>query len=108
MSDIKSEFDTQKDPIKNDSEPIWKLVIEDMQKRDNTGFKKYGTRLQAFNGRNSVIDIYEELLDAVVYMKQQIEEKKEIVAFLKKISNGPIEEDVSYEVFTLLRKLGEV
>jgi len=108
MSETKSEFDTQKEPVPNDSRPIWDLVIADINKRDNTGLKKYGTRLQAFNGRNSILDVYEELLDAVVYTRQYMEERKEIIEFLKKISRGPIEEDVSYEIFNLLKKLGEV
>ena len=113
MSEKISEFDTQNKPTPNESEAIWELVIADMKARDNTGFKKYGTRLQAFNGRNSSLDLYEELLDAVVYMKQQKQEKKTITDFLKevsKLSSGSPEDkidEISFKAYTLLKQLGE-
>lgn len=56
--------------------PIWELVIQDMQDRHESGIKKYGTPLQAFNGRNALIDAYQELLDLCVYLRQKIEEDK--------------------------------
>jgi len=109
MSNDKTEFDTQKDPKPNDSKPIWKLVVEDMNARDNVGLKKYGTKLQAFNGRDSLQDAYEECLDLCVYLRQHQEERKVIVEFLKKISKTlPVSsEDFSYEAFTILDRLGE-
>lgn len=63
-------------PIANTSRPIWELVVEDMETRDNEGRKKYGTPLQAFNGRNCLIDD-QESLDLVVYLRQKIEEEKQ-------------------------------
>ena len=63
-------------PIQNDSRTIWELVIEDMKARDNTGFKKYGTRLQAHNGRDALVDAYQEALDLAVYLKQAIVERQ--------------------------------
>lgn len=65
-------------PIKNDQPAIWPLVIEDMKQRDLSGRAKYGTPLQAFNGRKPLVDLYQELLDAVVYVRQAIEEAKSI------------------------------
>ena len=62
-------------PQHNDSRPVWELVIEDMQKRDHIGREKYGTPLQAFNGRNPLIDAYQEALDLVVYLKQALIEQ---------------------------------
>lgn len=56
--------------------PSWDLVIEDMKARDKTGFKKYGVRLQADNGRNHLQDAYEEALDLAVYLRTQIEKEK--------------------------------
>jgi len=47
----------------------------DMKARDTFGFKKYKTHLQPFNGRDTLYDIYEELLDAVVYIKTMIYER---------------------------------
>jgi hypothetical protein len=68
----------QPNPIKNDREEIWKLVIKDMEKRNSVGIERYGVPLQAFNGRDSLQDAYEEALDLAVYLRQRIEEEKEL------------------------------
>lgn len=62
-------------PRANDSRPIWDLVIEDMKARDAAGRQKYGTPLQAHNGRDPLVDAYQEALDLVVYLRQAIEER---------------------------------
>lgn len=46
-----------------------------MQKRDEMGLRKYGTRLQAGNGRDALKDAYEEALDLAVYLRQVIAER---------------------------------
>lgn len=69
--------DYEPDPIKTDEHPIWELVIEDMRQRDNEGRKKYGTPLQTSNGRDALIDLYQELLDACVYTRQEIERRSQ-------------------------------
>lgn len=61
--------------IPNNNTPIWDLVIADIKVRDEYGRKKYGTRLQANNGRDTLQDAYEEALDLVVYLRQTIEER---------------------------------
>lgn len=66
----------QPPPITNSSQPIWELVIADMDVRDHVGRARYGMPLQAHNGRDALVDLYQELLDAVVYMRQVIEERK--------------------------------
>lgn len=66
--------DSQVLPTPNDSKPIADLVCEDIQKRKELGLRKYGTPLQAFNGRNALKDLYEELLDATKYCKQLLVE----------------------------------
>jgi len=65
-------------PRRNDSPAIWDLVIDDMKERDRIGENKYKVRLQAHNGRDPLIDAYQEALDLVVYLRQAIEEKKAI------------------------------
>ena len=55
---------------------IWELVVEDMQARDQVGRQRYGTPLQTFNGRDALVDAYQEALDLAVYLRQQIEEDK--------------------------------
>jgi hypothetical protein len=80
----------QPSPKKGKGVPIWNLVIadisrkkasenmsiviDDMKERDKIGFDRYGTRLFAFNGRNALIDAYQEFLDAAVYLRQRLEE----------------------------------
>lgn len=68
--------DPQPVPIVNDSTPIWELVIADMRERDNVGRRRYGTPLRANNGRDALIDAYQEILDLAVYLRQEIEERK--------------------------------
>ncbi len=65
----------QPTPKPNANRPIWELVVEDMQERDRIGYKRYGTRLQAHNGRDALIDAYQEALDLAVYLRQTIEER---------------------------------
>lgn len=62
-------------PAPNDRRPVWELVVEDMKERDRVGRAKYGTPLQPFNGRDPLIDAYQEALDLAVYLRQAIEEK---------------------------------
>lgn len=65
----------QPDPILNESTPIWELVISDMKERDSVGRERYGIPLQANNGRDALIDAYQEALDLAVYLRQVIEER---------------------------------
>lgn len=45
-------------------------MSRDIRDRDHHGEEKYGTRLRPFNGRNPEVDLYQELLDAIVYATQ--------------------------------------
>lgn len=66
----------QPEPVPNGGRPIWDLVVEDMQARDHVGRGRYGTPLQSHNGRDALVDAYQEILDAAVYMRQLIEERE--------------------------------
>ncbi len=66
---------TNPDPISNDNIAIYKLVVNDMVNRAEHGVKTYGTYLQAHNGRNALLDAYEEALDLSVYLKQALVEQ---------------------------------
>lgn len=71
-----AELNTPEPPPKpSESPPMWELVIKDMQDRDNFGASKYGTRLQAFNGRDPLKDLMQELLDGIVYLRQIMYER---------------------------------
>jgi len=71
-------------PIQNDLPAVWDLVISDMRNRDQIGENRYTTRLQPFNGRDVLVDAYQEALDLVVYLRQAIYERDN----KKEISNG--------------------
>jgi len=47
-------------------------VIKDLQSRNEVGIAKYGTTLQSHNGRNSLMDAYQEVLDLAMYLKQAL------------------------------------
>ena len=75
-------------PIANDWPEVWPEVIEiarfawsarapelpqillDMAERDQLGRARYGTPLQPHNGRDALVDLYQELLDAAAYAGQ--------------------------------------
>ena len=61
-------------PKANNNPSIHDLVIQDIQDRKNFGLQKYGTTLQAGNGRKGLVDAYQEALDLCCYLKQVIEE----------------------------------
>ena len=67
----------QPPPKQNTGTPIWDLVIADMEERNRIGTEKYGTPLQSHNGRDALVDAYQEILDAAVYLRQAIEERGE-------------------------------
>ena len=103
-TDRKSLVESEPPPIKNDHPAMWDLVLADvaalheskfedigadehgiqtsalaatlvdMQDRDQMGLEKYGTRLQPFNGRDGLVDTYQEFLDACVYLRLSIHE----------------------------------
>ena len=66
----------QPPPAPTSGPAIWDLVIADMRERDAAGLARYGTRLQAGNGRDALVDAYQEALDLAVYLRQAIEERR--------------------------------
>lgn len=84
--------DPEPDPVKNEQPPVWPWVIEqfkilinghngyddkvamyvtnDMAERHLTGIEKYGVPLQPHNGRNALVDAYQEALDLCAYLGQ--------------------------------------
>lgn len=51
------------------------LVLEDIKERSEIGKKKYNTLLKANNGRDALIDAYQEALDLVMYLRQELYER---------------------------------
>lgn len=64
----------------NTGVPVWDLVVADMRERGASGRAKYGTPLQTHNGRRALVAAYQELLDLVVYLRQEIAEREGITA----------------------------
>lgn len=75
------EGDSQDLPVQNDLPYIQDQVTKDIAARKELGIRRYGTALQPFNGRDALLDLYEELLDATMYIKQLLVERE--VAYAK-------------------------
>jgi hypothetical protein len=75
-------------PIPNDGSSMHDLVINDLQERKDYGLNKYDSLLQAYNGRNFLQDIYEELQDGIVYMRGALEEQKVVSFFIRTLLQG--------------------
>lgn len=54
---------------------ILDLVKNDLDMRAIKGEKTYGEKLKAFNGRNALLDAYQEALDLCMYLRQALEEQ---------------------------------
>lgn len=55
---------------------IQDLVIADMEERKRLGIERYGQPVLPHNGRDALVDLYQELLDACMYIRQLIYEKE--------------------------------
>lgn len=82
------EHDGQPDPLPTGGRPVAALVRKDVKAwfsgseyvqqallgREQLGIARYGTTLQAGNGRDWLLDAFEEALDLVQYLRQGLEE----------------------------------
>lgn len=50
-------------------------VIKDFKERAEFGKDKYGTYLKTDNGRDALLDAYQEAIDLVMYLKQALLER---------------------------------
>jgi hypothetical protein len=62
-------------PKKSNAPASWDLVLADIKIRDAVGAKKYGVRLTPGNGRDALVDAYQEALDLVVYLRTALYER---------------------------------
>lgn len=67
-------------PTATDGPSMHDLVCDDLQERKRFGLAKYGTTLQAHNGRRSLVDAYQEALDLAAYLRQALEEHGDYAA----------------------------
>jgi len=61
---------------KQGNQVVVDVVLADIRERAETGKQKYGTYLQANNGRNALWDAYQEAIDLVMYLRQRIIEEE--------------------------------
>lgn len=67
---------SQPDPVVNDGVRVHEVVARDVLERMELGMRRYGTPLQAFNGRDALWDAYEEAIDLACYLRQAIIERE--------------------------------
>lgn len=67
---------TNQQPAPQDGvDDVTGMVLMDLVKRRMAGISKYGTALRTHNGRDALIDAYQEALDLCLYLRQAIEER---------------------------------
>lgn len=77
MSDKKIASTPQPPPVRNGNPSCHDLVLKDLIERRAFGIDKYGVTLQPGNGRDFKVDLYQELLDACVYIRGVIFEEEQ-------------------------------
>jgi hypothetical protein len=65
-------IEDQPRPEPNERPHITDLVVADLVERKRIGTERYGTPLQPFNGRDALVDAYQEVLDLANYVRQRI------------------------------------
>jgi hypothetical protein len=65
-------------PPTGNGQPVITELIRDLLDRDKMGTKKYGTTLRANNGRDALMDAYQESCDLCMYLKQAIMERDDM------------------------------
>jgi hypothetical protein len=68
-------IEDQPAPLISDGPPIVDLVMADLEERKRVGTERYGMPLRAHNGRDALVDAYQEALDLCVYLRQVIQER---------------------------------
>jgi hypothetical protein len=69
---------THEPPPKPGKAKVLDLVLADLTARAEEGHKKYGTYLETHNGRDSLMDAYQEALDLCMYLRQALEERNDV------------------------------
>lgn len=82
----------QPTPKPNNTQPIHEQVIDDIKRRAEVGKQNYGTYLQVGNGRDPLLDAYEEAQDKALYLKQAILERDDLVMELEAAREAVSEE----------------
>ena len=104
IADITQAWASTPSLIGSDEEKGIVGVIEELEARKKFGFDKYGTLLQANNGRNAVRDALDEALDLTVYIKQIITEAKlslKTMSAVERMYRDTVEMSIGLKFFLL-------
>lgn len=74
----------QAQPVDHGTEGMHDKLILEIGHRRDVGLARYNSTLQAFNGRDALRDILEELIDGSVYVLQAMTEREQLRAELLK------------------------
>lgn len=106
MSDVRDPRFDQPLPKINENPSIQDMVIQDIEERKRIGLAKYGTLLQAGNGRDMLQDAYDEVIDLAIYLRGEIEERRKneevtitqrVLALAEELYNQAVEEYIGLE-----------
>lgn len=75
--------------------PVQAVLIEALKQRMAFGFKKYGRPLETHNGRDPLLDMWEEMLDMVSYFTQFVLEQGVRLPGLEKFAIDPERDGVT-------------
>lgn len=68
---VSSAVANEPDPVaEGDSKIVVEALVEALLERAEQGKETYGTYLRTHNGRNSLVDAFQEILDFTLYMTQ--------------------------------------
>ena len=76
MSTHRDPATDQPEPIQTSEPSVHDLVIDVIRERKNLGMRKYGTVLQASNGRDHLTDAIEEAADLLAYLAAERETRR--------------------------------
>lgn len=65
----------QQQQPKGGGQSVTDLVIRDLNARRELGISRYGQELLTNNGRNPMVDAYQEILDLACYFRQKLTEE---------------------------------
>ncbi len=62
--------------LNTEPRPVMPQVMQDLEDRYQLGLERYGKPVKPMDGEDYLKHLYEELMDACVYIKAVIEERK--------------------------------
>ena len=75
----------QSPPIQSDRPSAHDQLIEVIQERKQLGLERYNSLLQAYNGRDQMVDLLQELVDGSAYLINAIQERDDLLRKVEKL-----------------------